>query len=168
MGSFVFKDAQNVRTHILALIAAYPELEEDATLMADMVAGETDLERVLEKLLNERREAETMALAIKERESDMSERRKRFERKADGAKKIMLQLMEAAQQDKVTLPEATLSVGKARESVEVIDADALPQGFYRSERKPLSKEIMEAFKAGQPVPGAQLRFGSPSLTVRTR
>jgi hypothetical protein len=166
--SYVFKDAQNVRTHILALIAAYPELEEDATLMADMVAGETDLERVLEKLLNERREAETMATAIKEREGDLSERRKRHERKADGVKKIMLQLMEAAQQDKVTLPEATLSIGKARESVEIIDAEALPQGFYRSERKPLSKEIMEAFKEGQPVPGAQLRLGSPSLTVRTR
>jgi predicted nuclease with TOPRIM domain len=166
--SYAFKDAQNVRTHILALIAAYPELEEDATLLADMVAGETDLERVLEKLLSERMEAEDMVSVIKSREGDLSERRKRYERKSDGVKKIMLQLMEAAQQDKVTLPEATLSISKPRESVEVIDADALPQGFYRSERKPLSKEIMEAFKAGQPVPGAQLRLGSPALTVRTR
>ncbi len=77
MSGYLFKDALFVRTQIQSLIAAYPELEEDATLLADMLDGETDLYRVLEKLLNERREAETMASAVQEREGDLSERRKR-------------------------------------------------------------------------------------------
>lgn len=166
--SYLFKDAQFVRTQIQALIAAYPELEEDSTLLADMLDGETDLHRVLEKLLNERREAETMATAVKDREADLTERRKRFERKADGVKKIMLQLMEAAQQDKVTLTEATLSITKPRTSVQVLDVDALPQGFFRNERKPLTTEIKAALEAGDKVPGAELVLGSSGLMVRTK
>lgn len=166
--SYLFKDAQFVRTQIQALIAAYPELEEDATLLADSIEGETDLYRILEKLLNERREAETMASAVKEREGDLSERRKRFERKADGVKKIMLQLMEAAQQDKVTLTEATLSITKPRTSVSVLDIEALPQGFYRNERKPLTTEIKAALEGGDKVPGAELVLGSSGLMIRTK
>lgn len=166
--SYLFKDAQFVRTQIQALIAAYPELEEDATLLADMLDGETDLYRVLEKLLNERREAETMASAVKEREGDLTERRKRFERKADGVKKIMLQLMEAAQQDKVTLTEATLSITKPRTSVQVLDIDALPQGFFRNERKPLTTEIKAALESGDKVPGAELALGNSGLMIRTK
>ncbi len=166
--SYLFKDAQFVRTQIQALIAAYPELEEDATLLADMLDGETDLYRVLEKLLNERREAETMATAVKERETDLVERRKRFERKADGVKKIMLQLMEAAQQDKVTLTEATLSVTKPRTSVQVLDVDALPQGFFRNERKPLASEIKAALEGGDKVPGAELVLGNSGLMIRVK
>lgn len=166
--SYLFKDAQFVRTQIQALIAAYPELEEDATLLADMLDGETDLYRVLEKLLNERLEAETMATALKDREGDIVDRRKRFERKADGVKKIMLKLMEAAQQDKVTLTEATLSITKPRTSVHVLDVDALPQGFFRNERKPLTTEIKAELEAGHKVPGAELVLGNSGLMVRTK
>jgi DNA repair exonuclease SbcCD ATPase subunit len=168
MGSFVFKDAQAVRTQILALIVAYPELEEDATLLADSLEGETDLHRVLEKLLGERREAETMASAIKEREGDMQERRKRFERKSAGVKKIILQLMEAAHQEKITLPEATLSITKPRVSVDVTDLDALPQGFFKTERKALTAEIKTALESGNAIPGAQLVMGDVGLTVRVK
>lgn len=166
--SYVFKSAMAVRAQIQALVAAYPELEEDAMLMADMLEGETELNRVLEKLLNERREAETIATAIKEREGDMSERRKRFERKADGMKKIMLQLMEVAHQDKVTLPEATLSITKPRASVEIMNIDDLPQGYFRSERKPLTAEIKTALEKGNEIPGARLALGNAGLTVRTK
>ena len=166
--SYVFKNAEAVRSQILSLIAVYPELEEDATLMADMVEGETDLHSVLGKLLSERRDAETLASAIKEREADLSDRRKRFERKADGVKKIMLQLMEVAHQDKVTLPEATLSITKPRMSVDVFDVDALPQGFFRTERKAISSEIKTALEAGEKIPGAELKLGVAGLTVRTK
>lgn len=166
--SYLFNDAQIVRKQILALVALNPELEEDATLLADMVEGETDLNRILEKLVSERRDAETLSSAIKEREGDLYERRKRMERKADGVKKIMLQLMEAAQQDKITLPEATLSITKPRTSVEIIDIDALPQGFFRTERKALSSEIKAALEGGERIPGAQLALGNAGLTIRTK
>ncbi len=80
----------------------------------------------------------------------------------------MLQLMEAAQQDKVTLAEATLSITKPRTSVQVLDIDALPQGFFRNERKPLTTEIKAALEGGDKVPGAELVLGSSGLMVRTK
>ena len=166
--SFVFKDAQFVRTQINALIAAYPELEEDATLLADALEGETGLHEILTRLIVERREAETMASAIKEREADLVERRKRFERKADGVKKIMLQLMEVAHQDKVVLTEATLSITKPRESVEVLDLDALPQGTFKLQRVADKAALKAMLMAGDIIPGAQLQIGETGLTVRTR
>lgn len=161
-------EADFVRSQIDALLCAYPDLEDDIGFLADVLEAETDLHRVLEKLLGERREAETMASAIKEREGDMQERRKRFERKSAGVKKIILQLMEAAQQEKITLPEATLSITKPRVSVDVTDIDALPQGFFKTERKALTAEIKTALESGSEVPGAQLVMGDVGLTVRVK
>jgi Gp157 protein len=166
---FLFNDAQAVRAQISAMLIHYPDLADDAELMADMIEGSTDLHRILERALNARQEALTMATAIKEREAAMSERRARYERQADGIKKIMQMLMESAGQDKVTLPEATLSITKARETVNIIDVDQLPQGFFRTERKADKKAILEAFKDGGHVPpGAEIAMGECGLTVRTK
>ena len=71
-------------------------------------------------------------------------------------------------QQKVTLPEATISISKGRETVEVTDIDALPQGFYSLERKADKISILGALKAGEHVPGADLRVGGESLTVRAK
>jgi len=166
--TYVFKDAEIVRKQIEALKAIYPEITEDADLLADTLEGETDLDRVLSKLVDFVREAEAMADAVKARKDEISERQKRYERQGESGRKIIHQLMEAAQKDKVTLPEATLSITKPRTSVEIVAIDTLPQGFYRTERKALSSEIKKALEAGEKVPGAELRLGSPGLTVRTK
>lgn len=166
--TYVFKDAQIVRNQIEALKALYPELEDDAQLLADTVEGETDFERVLAKVLDYVREAETMAAAVKARKDEIAERQKRYERQSEGGRKIIQQLMEAAEQTKVTLPEATISLTAPREKAEILDADALPQGFFKTERKPLSKEILAALKAGEAVPGAELRVCEAGIMVRTK
>jgi hypothetical protein len=46
--------------------------------------------------------------------------------------------------------------------------DALPQGFFKTERKALSKEILAALKAGEKIPGAEIRIGEAGLMVRTK
>lgn len=168
MTGFIFRDAQIVRNQINALIATYPELEEDATLLADTLDGETELERVMEKLVSFVRDAETMAAAVKARKDEIAERQKRFERQGESGRKIIHQLMEAAHQSKLTLPEATISITAAREKAEIVDLDALPQGFFKTERKPLSKEILSALKAGEKVPGAELVIGDSGLMIRTK
>jgi hypothetical protein len=168
MTGFIFRDAQIVRNQINALIAIYPELEEDAALLADTLAGETELERVMEKLVSFVRDAETMAAAVKARKDEIAERQKRFERQGESGRKIIHQLMEAAHQSKITLPEATISITAAREKAEIVDPEALPQGFFKTERKPLSKEILLALKAGEKIPGAELVIGDSGLMIRTK
>lgn len=168
MSGFIFKDAMIVRNQIEALKALYPEITEDADLLADTLEGETNLDRVLTKLVDFVRDAETMAGSVKARKDEIAERQKRFERQAESGRKIIQQLMESAHQTKVVLPEATLSITAAREKAEIIDAEALPQGFFKTERKPLSKEILSALKAGDKVPGAELVIGDCGLMIRTK
>lgn len=161
-------DAATVRKQMADLLAAYPELAEDETLRADTFEAETDVYALVERALSERREAETMAVAIKEREGDLFARRARYERKAEAMKALIRGIMDAARLDKLTLPEATISITKARASVEVIVPEDLPQGFYALERKPDKKALFAALSAGDHVPGARLVSGSPSLVVRTK
>jgi hypothetical protein len=168
MNGYALKEASIIRNQIEAMKAVHPELTDDLELLADMVEGETDLHPVLAKLTDFVLDAESMAEAVKARKNEMGERQKRYERQGDIGRKAIQQLMEAAGQQKIVLPEATLSITSPRDKAEVTDAEALPQGFYKTERKPLSKEILAALKAGETIPGAQLRVGEAGLMVRTK
>lgn len=166
--TYVFREAGIIRNQIEALKSLYPEMTEDADLLADMLEGETDLNAILAKLVDYVLEAESMAEAVKARKNEIAERQKRYERQSDSGRKIIQQLMESACADKVTLPEATLSITKARTSVNVTDLDMLPQGYFRTERKALSKEIKAALEAGDRIPGAELVMGECGLMMRTK
>ena len=166
--TYIFKDAMALRSQISGLIALYPELEEDAQLLADTIDGETNFERVAEKVLEFIREAETMENAVKERKATMAERQKRYERQGESGRRILISLMKTARVDKVVLTEATISLTKPRDGVSITDLDALPQGFFRSERKALPKEILAAIKSGETVPGAELATGEGGVTIRTK
>lgn len=168
MSGFLFKEAQNVRVHVAALIALHPELQDDAELLADTLDGETDFNRILAKLLDYTLDAKGMKEAVKARRDENDDRMKRYERQEHGGRKLIQTLMESAGQDKVTLPEATLSITAARTSVNVTNIDDLPQGFFKTERKPLSKEIKTALEKGECIPGAELVMGECGLMVRTK
>jgi predicted nuclease with TOPRIM domain len=166
--TYLYDHARIVRNQIEALKGIYPELEEDAELLENTVAGETDFERVIDKLVCFVREAETMAEAVKARKDEIAERQKRFERQSEAGRKIILSLMDAAQQPKVTLPEATLSITKPREKLTIWAEEEIPQGFFALIRKPDTKAITAALKAGNEIPGAELELGTPGLMIRTK
>lgn len=166
--SYVFREAGLVRHQIEALKSVYPEITEDADLLADVLEGETELNAILAKLVDFVLDAESMAESVKARKNEIAERQKRYERQGESGRKIIQQLMESAQQSKIALPEATLSITAARTSVNILDADALPQGFFKTERKPLSKEIKAALEHGDSIPGAELVMGDCGLMVRTK
>ena len=166
--TYLYDHARIVRNQIEALKGIYPELEEDAELLENTVAGETDFERVIDKLVSFVREAETMAEAVKARKDEIAERQKRFERQGEAGRKIILSLMDAAQQPKLTLAEATLSITKPREKLNIWAEDELPQGYFALIRKPDTKAITAALKAGNEIPGAELELGNPGLTIRVK
>lgn len=161
-------DAAIIAKEIDALYAAFPELAEDEALRADMVEGETEFAAVMSRVLDHEREAQAMVEAQKKRGADLAERRGRYERRAEAMRSLMLNLMSVADLQKIALPEATISLSKGREAVEITDIDALPQGFYALERKADKTAIGTALKAGNDVPGAMLAEGNPVLTVRTK
>jgi hypothetical protein len=163
---FLAADVANLAAEIDALFAAYPELAEDESLRADMIEGETNLHAVLGRLLNKEREANSMVGATAARISELQARKAAFERRKDAMRGLMLRLMKSADLQKVPLTEATVSVTKGRQSVEIIDEARLPKKVLKVVTTPDKTAIKALLDAGKKVPGAQLKAGEMTLMVR--
>lgn len=163
--NYLAADVANVLADIDGLLAAYPELAEDEDLRRDMLEGETDAFSVLSRLLNIERDADSMSKAVASRVSDLQARKARAEKRKDMARALMLRVMQAAGIQKAPLAEATVSVGKGRDSVEVTDESLLPDNVVRIVRTPDKKLIAVALAIG-PVEGAVMKTGGPTITVR--
>lgn len=164
----IIYDAAFVKAQINALKVAFPELESDYELLESAIDGETDFERVVEYLTEEFLEALSMKGAIADRMASLEARSARYDKKAEGLRSLVFDLMQSASRPKVELPVATLSVRKGVSRVIVEDVAALPQGFTRTEVVPLKTEIKKSLEAGEAIPGARLETGPDGLSVRTK
>ena len=163
---FLAADVANLAAEIDALFIAYPELAEDEQLRADMLEGETDLHTVLERLLGVEREANSLMGAVKARIDDLQARKARAERRKDAMRGLMLKLLQSAGLPKAALTEATISVTKGRDSVEIVNEAAVPKRFLKVVSSPDKTLIKAALDAGKKVNGAALKTGEPTLSVR--
>jgi hypothetical protein len=168
MADYIAMDAAAVARHIDALLVTFPELADDEALRADMLEGSTDLHRVVSRALREQTDARAMLSGLKLVKEDLTQRRERWERRSEAMSVIIKSLMDAAGVPTLTLPEATLSMSRGRESVDIIDLDALPQGFFAVERKADKDALYKALKSGADIPGAALVRATPSLVVRMK
>jgi hypothetical protein len=165
MADRVTIDAAFVVAKIDQLKRDFPELEDDFTLLADTVEGQTDFERVLSEVVEEKIEADATAAGAGEFASKLSQRKQRAERKSDLMRGLALDLMTAARQHKVKLPIATLSILAGRPGVVIDDVLALPQGFTRPEA--IKSAIKQSIENGESVPGAHLEAGPDTVSIRT-
>jgi hypothetical protein len=168
MADRLILDARFIIQHIGRLKEAYPDLAEDADLLADTIEGETDFTRIMEKLADAYMDAVTFKGAIADRLSGLKERQDRVSNKADALKGLMHAALEQAEQRSITLPEATISIRAGGQTVDILNADDLPQGFTATETRPLKAEIRTALLAGEMVPGAVLVRSPDTITVRTK
>lgn len=165
---YLHLDAQFVKAEIAKLIEAYPELADDESLRADTLEGQTNALRIIERALAERQDADMLAGAVKAREEELYARRGRFERKSDAMKALIKSIMRAANLDKLTLTEASLSLTKGRQTVGIEDLDQLPQGYFKTTRQADKAAIKSAFDRGEEIPGAFIVTGDTGLTIRTK
>lgn len=159
--------ADLVQAQINALKSKYPDLAEDADLLADTIEGMTDFDRVMDMLAQSAIEARALADGLATVIGTFKTRQQRYDRKAAGMRSIALALMQAAERQNVVTPTATLTYRNPSTSVVVDDVDALPQGFTDTTVSPRKAEIKKALEAGEDVPGAHLETGSPSISIRT-
>lgn len=161
-------NAAAVTAQIAHMKLAYPDLVEDADLLAGMIDGETDFERVIGIVTEQFLDAVSMKDAANMRMDDLRIRRDRFDRKAEAMRAAAFALMTIAEKQSVVLPVATLSTRAGSLSVAIENAADLPQGFTRTEIQPLKAEIKKALEAGEHIPGARLERGPTTLSVRTK
>lgn len=158
-------DAAFVVAKLARIRSDFPELEDDLELLADTIEGETDFERVLSEVVEEKIEADAVVAGAGEFASKLSQRKQRAERKSEAMRGLAMDLMVAARKHKVKLAIATLSLSAGRPGVVIDDLTALPQGFTKIE--PSKSAIKAAIEKGEEVPGAHLEAGPDTITIRT-
>ena len=161
-------DIATLERDIANLLVTYPELAEDDVLRADMFEGQTSLHDVLAACVDREREAKAMAGAVKERISDLSARKARYERQQDAWRDLIQKLMDHAGQSKITLPEATLSISHRKPAPIIVNEALLPDECVELVRKPVMAIIRDWCAAGNVPEGVAMSNGSTSLVIRSK
>lgn len=161
-------NATFVASQIERLRADYPEIEDDAELLSDMIEGATDFNMTMERVVGAFLDAVSMKDAIALRQKSLVERGARYERKAEALRGLTMQLLKAAAKTKLALPEASLSLRSGYPSVVVDNMAELPQGFTKTDISPRKAEIKKAIEAGETIPGAHLEVGPDTVTIKTK
>ncbi len=164
--NFLAADVANLEALFADMLAAYPELEADEELRADMLEGETNFHAVLTRLVNGERDADSLAKAVAGRISDLQARKARAERRKEAMRSLMFKLLKAAGVPRVPLAEATISIGKKAATVEIVDEALLPANVVKITTAPDKKAIADLLKAGTDVPGAKMGEAGEQLSVR--
>jgi hypothetical protein len=159
-------EAATIEREIADLIDAYPDLADDETLRADMLAGSTNAFELLAVVVERMQEAKSFSEAIKARAKELSERSSRYAKRGDAMRAFAERIMRAADLRKAELPAATLSIRNTPPAVVITDEDDLPEAFWRVSRAPDKSAINDALKAGQFIPGAELSNGGEIISVR--
>lgn len=149
------------------LKALYPELEDDAELLADMVEGSTSFDTILSRLTVAFLEKVALKEANSMIQADLRLRGARFDRGAEALKALAMSVMVAAGKRTAILPAATLSITKGRNKL-VLDDDFNAQGYMKIEAKPMRADIAAALATGDDIPGARLEPSAEHLSVRTK
>lgn len=165
--SALFLDVRTLRAQIGALRHNYPELNDDAQLLEDSLAGETDFLEVMTKLVRFERDAASFAIAIKSQEEELATRRARYVQRQAIYRAMMHALMDSAGQTRLPLPEATISVARGRPGCVITDETVIPDEFVKVERTPKKLEIIAALLEGRQVSGAELKNPMPHIVIRT-
>jgi hypothetical protein len=162
-------DTNVVRQQIDSLLLQYPELQEDDQLRADMIEGETDAHEFLRMLERMRQEACSMAGALATNIAQIEGRLARFERREQAVRGLIFKILDAANQKRLELPEATLSIVNGQQKLlGEADPASLPDSLCKIKREIDRKAVKEAIKTGQTVPGFTLSNAEPHLAIRTK
>jgi hypothetical protein len=141
---------------------------DDDADFAEIVENETDILERLRKMLRVARLAEADANATSEIMKEMQERKWRLKHKSDKLRDAVKWAMSELGMDKLPAPDMSVSLRIGPPGVEVIDLSQVPERYIKVTIEPDKASIREALKDGEIVPGACLKNGSPTLTVRTR
>jgi hypothetical protein len=141
---------------------------DDDADFAEIVENETDILERLRKMLRVARLAEADAKATADIMDELRDRKTRLAGKADKLRDAVKWAMSELGMDKLPSPDMTVSLRNAAPGVEIIDLSQIPERYLKVTVAPDKAAMREALKDGENIPGAVLKNGSPSLTIRSR
>lgn len=144
------------------------ELADDERAYLDTLEGETDLYEWARRLLARIEDDEGNKAALAEQIADRQSRKARAEARIDANRQALMALLDCARLDKLTLPEATVSVREVPPKCVVTDEAAVPDEYCRISRKPDMAAIKAGVEAGAVIAGVSLGNGGQSITIRRK
>lgn len=146
----------------------HDQLAEDERFYLDTLEGETDLYELTRLLLVRIEEDEGVQAILSEQMADRTARKQRAAERVKHNREAIMALLQCAGIDKLTLPEATLSVRNVPPKAIVTDEAAVPDDFCKFTRKPDMAAIKAGVESGAAVPGVSFDNGGTSLTIRRK
>ncbi len=143
-------------------------LDQDDPDKLEMLNIEGDYTALMEWALRKRLEAKAHAEAIKSIEETYRARRTMFDGKAENMRSVIEWSMKSANEHKNIGPSGTVSFGKKKQGVTVIDESKIPDEFFKIERKLDKAKLNEACLGGANIEGAVLDNGGETLIIRSK
>lgn len=144
-------------------------VDDDDRLVMDTLEGETDLFAMLSKLLAQVEDDEGAVASLKEQIEARRFRIASAEARVARGRAMIGKLMDFAQQDKIVLPEATLSRRVVAAKLEIANKDAVPRDLQREKLEPDTAKITEKYADADTLPNWLTRIPeSKSITVRRK
>jgi hypothetical protein len=141
--------------------------EDDADFL-EIVENEVDVLERLRKMLRAARLAEADAKGTADVIAELRERKTRLEEKSAKARRIVQWALEELGLSKLDAPDMSVSLRASAPGVEIVDLSQLPERYVKVTIAPDKAAIREALKQGETIPGACLKNGGNSLTIRSR
>jgi hypothetical protein len=139
----------------MEVISTLPD-DEDHALLLGSLEGETDIMEVLDRVIES-------SIADKKLAELARERARRIEARADRAREIATRIVEALEISPLERPVYTASLTFPRKPL-VTNAEELPDTYIR--HAPDMVAIGKALRAGETIPGAELKNPEPQLIIR--
>lgn len=180
--------AKSLRLDLARMLAG------DEQALNDTFEGETTLDAEIRAAVLSIEEDEIFVAGIKARETELKNRRLRFEKRIEATRGLIEQAMTIANWPKLEMDIGTVSVGKATPRIEIDNESEIPTQFWRREEPTLDKAgltrvLRERQKAldnvlkiavpeeraralGKlneelpPIPGCHIETGGVALTIR--
>lgn len=141
-------------------------LADDEEAKADLVEGETDIDRALELAVLRIAEIDAMDTALAILSERIDARRSRIKAQADSLRTAVLVALEATNTKRLELPFATVSRRSVPPKAQVVSEAEIPATFWkRADPKVDMRALLAALKEG-PVPGAELSNGSETISIK--
>lgn len=142
---------------------------DDERCFADMLVGESDIDRVVARIHEQVARDTEMLVGIGERKGALAERQKRIEQRVEAGKSLIGKVLRAARLPKLELPEVTYSVRDGKPVLKVVAPEAVPEEFQRTKSEPDKSKINEAFADATELPNWLVRdVPKDVVTARTK
>lgn len=184
--------AKSLRLHLARLLQGEAGVDDQA--LNDTFDGETTLDAEIRQAVLSIEEDEIFVNGCKARETELKNRRARFEKRIEATRGLIEQAMSIANWPNLEMDIGTVSLGKAAPRIEIDEESSIPTQFWKRQDPTLDKaglgrvlrerqkasdaiaklktveERAAAFKKLDeempPIPGCHLETSGVALTIR--